>query len=263
MAKRNPGGRVLAWPGGSLWSGAVSGSTTSMHIHHAIQITIALEGTFLLRTSSDATWTEYQGAVIPSHLHHALRILTDSVLVIVWIEPETAEGHALLGRFGADAIQRLPDASHRETSARMADAYEEGQDDARLISAAQDVVDVLTAGAGRRVAVDPRILRAIDHIRSRLQGPIRQEEIAEAVFLSPGRFRHLFVEETGMRFRSYVLWLRLQKALASISAGNSPAHAAVDAGFSDTSHMTRTFSRMFGITPGQLEQNKPGRKSSR
>ncbi|KAI3602682.1 hypothetical protein D8I24_3233 (plasmid) [Cupriavidus necator H850] len=46
-------------------------------------------------------------------------------------------------------------------------------------------------------------------------------EIAAAVHLSPERFRHLFLEETGIRFRPYVLWLRMEVAIASYAAGNN------------------------------------------
>jgi AraC-like DNA-binding protein len=260
MADVNAVGRILVWPGGSLWIGR-STATTSTHIHHAIQITLVLEGSARLRTPSDATWTEYQGAVVPSHLHHTFST-SDAVTAIIFVEPETPEGHALLDRFGSDGIRSIPEALHREAAATMADAYQDLQDDARLISAAQEVTDILTSGVKRRVAVDSRILSAIELIRTRLQNPIVQDEIAEAVFLSPSRFRHLFVEETGMAFRPYVLWLRLQKALECLSAGVPPTSAAIDAGFSDTAHMTRTFSRMFGITPGLLAQ-KPERKISR
>lgn len=253
-------GRVYVWLGGSLWIGRSSGTTT-MHVHHAIQITLVLEGSVQLKTPPDAEWTDYQAAVIPSHLHHTLRS-SRAVSALIWVEPESPEGHALLDRFGSDGIQRIPEVLYREAATVMASAYEDPHNGAGLIAAAQQVVDILTSGVRRHVAVDPRILSAIEIIRSRLQGPIVQDEIAEAVFLSPSRFRHLFVEETGMAFRPYVLWLRLQKALECISAGESPANAAVAAGFSDTAHMTRTFSRMFGITPGLLDQ-KSTRKISR
>ena len=81
-----------------------------------------------------------------------------------------------------------------------------------------------------------------------------EEEIAEAVFLSPSRFRHLFVEETGMAFRPYVLWLRLQRAIECHTSGENLTNAAYTAGFSDLAHMSRTFRRMFGIAPGALDQ---------
>lgn len=123
-------GQVHVWLGGSLWIGRSSGTTTT-HIHHAIQITLALEGKVQLKTPSDAEWTEYQGAIIPSHLHHALQS-SETVSALIWVEPESPEGHALLDRFGSDGIQRIPDGLYREAAATMAAAYEEPQNGAGL-----------------------------------------------------------------------------------------------------------------------------------
>ncbi|TFV92899.1 helix-turn-helix domain-containing protein, partial [Oxalobacteraceae bacterium OM1] len=71
--------------------------------------------------------------------------------------------------------------------------------------------------------------------------------------LSPERFRHLFLEETGIRFRPYVLWLRLETAVASYAAGSSLTEASHAAGFADSAHFSRTFKRMFGIQAGGVQ----------
>lgn len=68
---RGPG-KIYFWQGGSLWIGRTSG-TTDMHAHHAIQISLALEGSFGLRTPDDAEWQSYTAAVVPSHQSHAFR----------------------------------------------------------------------------------------------------------------------------------------------------------------------------------------------
>jgi AraC family transcriptional regulator len=53
--------------------------------------------------------------------------------------------------------------------------------------------------------------------------------------------------ETGIRFRPYVLWLRLEIAVASYAAGNSLTEASYAGGFADSAHFSRTFKRMFGV----------------
>ncbi|MEM1151895.1 MAG: AraC family transcriptional regulator [Pseudomonadota bacterium] len=48
----------------------------------------------------------------------------------------------------------------------------------------------------------------------------------------------------------YVLLRRLDRAKRCIVSGQSMADAALEAGFSDQSHMTRQFLLAFGVTPG-------------
>jgi AraC-like DNA-binding protein len=60
------------------------------------------------------------------------------------------------------------------------------------------------------------------------------------------------VESTGLPFRTYLLWLRLSKALELFSEGVSLTDAAHGAGFSDSSHLSRTFRRLFGIAADSL-----------
>jgi AraC-like DNA-binding protein len=73
-----------------------------------------------------------------------------------------------------------------------------------------------------------------------------------AAALSTGRFRHLFVRETGVAFRPYVLWLRLNVAIECSMQGRSWTEAAHEAGFADSAHLSRTFRRMFGMNPATL-----------
>ena len=48
-------GRIVAWEGASLWvfAGTTDHAETAPHAHHAIQITIALEGEFRLTTATE------------------------------------------------------------------------------------------------------------------------------------------------------------------------------------------------------------------
>lgn len=47
---------------------------------------------------------------------------------------------------------------------------------------------------------------------------------------------------------------RLDAVRRMLLTGTSLAHAATAAGFADQSHMTRHFSRAFGLTPGRWLQ---------
>ena len=100
--------------------------------------------------------------------------------------------------------------------------------------------------------MDLRIARALGYIRSRVRTPVSLADASAAAALSPSRFRHLFVQETGTSFRAYLLWLRINVAIEAAMAGASWTEAAHGAGFADSSRLTRTHKRMFGIEPTSI-----------
>ena len=55
---------------------------------------------------------------------------------------------------------------------------------------------------------------------------------------------------------AYLIQLRLEKARQLISKGKSIADAALLAGFSDQSHLTRSFKKRYGLTPGRYGSQK-------
>lgn len=60
-----------------------------------------------------------------------------------------------------------------------------------------------------------------------------------------------FKAMTGMTFRQFKRWTGLKHAAAQIVAGELVRTAALDGGFADTAHLTRTFKGSFGLTPSQ------------
>ncbi|MBE0550067.1 MAG: AraC family transcriptional regulator, partial [Rubrivivax sp.] len=61
--------------------------------------------------------------------------------------------------------------------------------------------------------------------------------------------------EIGTSFRAYLLWLRINVAIEAAMAGASWTEAAHEAGFADSSHLTRTHKRMFGIEPTAIRHD--------
>jgi AraC-like DNA-binding protein len=105
-------------------------------------------------------------------------------------------------------------------------------------------------------ALDRRVVRVIAWMRGRLQSPIALGEAAAQAHLSASRFRHLFVAQTGISFRAYLLWARVESAIGTAIAGESWTAAAQSAGFADSAHLSRTCRRMFGIAPAMLVKDE-------
>jgi AraC-like DNA-binding protein len=76
--------------------------------------------------------------------------------------------------------------------------------------------------------------------------------LAAKTALSPSRCRHRVRALVGMPLRPYVRWLRLRRALALATEGASLTQAALEAGFADAAHLTRTMQRHFGVAPSAV-----------
>lgn len=248
-------GRIHFWHGGSLWIGSGRGRS-ERHTHHAHQIALALEGEFRFRTTRSAPWGAYQAVIVASHCAHEFEL--DGIAVAhLFVEPESLEGRALARRFPPLAVSALPPAEARQASDALLRAVREGADDYALKATARAAVAQLAATGVVDPAtrqVDARIARALEFVAAKVRTAVSLSEAAEAAALSPSRFRHLFVQETGSSFRAYLLWLRLNLAIEAATAGASWTEAAHAAGFSDSSHLTRTHKRMFGIEPTAIRQ---------
>ena len=244
-------GRVHLWQGGSLWIGRGQGRT-DWHGHHAHQITLPLHGTCRLRRDADGDWTDFTAAFVPSERPHQFEMEDLAEVAQLFVEPETAEGRALARRFPGDDIATLAEADRAAVLAILVDPWRAGADDDAMIAAGRAGVAALAGAATTPADLDPRIARGLDFIRARLRGPISLGDVASASALSAGRFRHLFVRETGVAFRPYVLWLRLNVAIECSMQGKSWTEAAHEAGFADSAHLSRTFRRMFGMNPATL-----------
>lgn len=253
-------GRVMFWEGGSLWLALIAGGNT-LHLHHAIQISLPLTGTVRFRRSQSTEWIDYAGAVIAPDLPHAFEA-SGRVVANILFEPECAAGRALLNRYGHEGISPLPAAEVSRLVAPIAKAYAAEASDDELVNLAREAIAELSGVTRQAGATDPRVLKAIAHIRAHLDEPISLPWIADAVGLSPGRLRHLFVSETGVSCKAFILWERLNLALAMGFGGASWTEAAHAANFADSAHLSRTCRRMFGLAPTEARIQDAVQRSS-
>lgn len=249
-------GRILMWQGGSLWLGR-DVSLSRAHAHHAIQISLGLgdaNAALALRDGAAGPWRDYRAALVPPHRSHAFDGRGCS-LAQLFIEPETAAGRALVAQYGGAGIAPLagiaPDALSPFAQALQARRY----DDGALIRAAHELIDRLVGPLPPRPDARRRLDGMLERIAASLPQGLTLEELAEQVHLSPGRTRHLFVAETGITFRGYILWLRINRAVELMMQGHSWTHAAHEAGFADSAHLSRTFRRVFGLSPAMIRRD--------
>ena len=97
-----------------------------------------------------------------------------------------------------------------------------------------------------------RVAKVLSTLPARLDEVLSLERLASAAAMSASRFRHRARAQVGMPLRPYLRWLRLQRALALAVTGVSLTQAAMDAGFSDAAHLTRTMQEHFGVAPSDI-----------
>jgi AraC-like DNA-binding protein len=249
-------GNFVAWNGGCLFI-CRGGAIVPVHAHYAIQIAFGSTPGIAFRGSERDEWTPYFGAVIPSRQPHSMDAIRVQPNAVIFVEPETHQGRAIAERCLEDGIAALPEELVAELAPPLFHAWGEERTVASIERAARHVVSVLAGGVQPLVVSDERILRAIAHIREHVDQPLTLDEVAGVAFLSPGRFRHLFVEETGMAFRPYVLWRRFLKVWELLAHGASISAAAHAAGFADAAHLSRTSKQMFGFPPSGMHVDSP------
>lgn len=81
--------------------------------------------------------------------------------------------------------------------------------------------------------------------------PVSAEALARATGLSRFALARHFRAQLGTSPHRYLIMRRLDRARALVRAGASLAEAASAAGFADQSHMTRHFTRAYGLPPGR------------
>lgn len=80
--------------------------------------------------------------------------------------------------------------------------------------------------------------------------PIRVDEVASLIALSPGHFSRAFRATFGMTFTHHVIQRRIAKAKELLlNTDATIIDIAFDCGLSDQSHLTRLFKRAVGLPP--------------
>lgn len=248
--------RIVSWQGASLWisdATPVKGAEprrTDFHAHHAIQITIGLGGWFKLATSD--TSVRGDAVAVAADARHVFE--AEGLMAFLFIEPESRQGRAIAGRFFKHGeLVAIPPEAFGDFRERIMKAHSAPRrDDATLINLGRDLVARLSADAAAEQP-DPRVRKVMAWAAQQIDAPVGLEDAVAVSGLSASRLRHLFVEQTGLPFKTYLLWLRLTRAVESFAAGASLTQAAHQAGFSDSAHLSRTFRRMFGIPPASLK----------
>lgn len=240
------------WP--PLLASRGPGSASAPHAHHGMHLVLARTGALRARLGPRGPWRSAAGVLTAPDALHTIDARGVEVLV-VFIDPESEAGAALRpavagGLAALDEAQRdaLRDAEPPEIMGPAGPAW------------VARVVALLGGAPAAPRPFHPRVRKLLRLLAAApARGAVPVDGLAADVGLSPGRLMHAFEGSLGIPIRAYLLWLKLQRAGAAIGAGTPLGQAALEAGFADAAHMTRTFRRMLGITPSELRRAISGR----
>ena len=248
-------GDFVAWSGVCGFIGAGGGPPPAPHSHYAIQLVVGVPSGLRVQFGRHGEWQSCAAAIVPSKATHSIDVNACAMSLVLFVEPETPAGKALSAR--VQGRFELLDAGTVAEAGRLLDHAWRVQASYEAVRAVciQLIQDL--SGTVHREPTDARVLAAIEYIRQRVDQPVSLPEVAGAAHLSPERFRHLFVEETGMPLRTYLLWRRLLHVWTLLMDGETVSAAAHAAGFADAAHLSRTARTMFGLPPSLLQMGGP------
>lgn len=209
----------------------------------------------------------YRGAdrcCLPGQLHflhpdetHDGRAGTDAGFGyrILYVAPALVQ-EALAGRslpFVADPVQRP--APQTAGLAELLRDIEEPMDELARTAAAAIVADALAGAGGADEPAGAIDLAAVSAVREYLDAHPTAGTRAHLLERIGGSDRWTIARHFRAAFGTspdrYRTMRRLAVARRAIAAGTPLAEAAAAAGFADQSHMTRQFTRAYGMTPGR------------
>jgi AraC-like DNA-binding protein len=209
----------------------------------------------------------YRGAdrcCLPGQLHflhpdetHDGRAGTDAGFGyrILYVAPALVQ-EALAGRalpFVADPVQRP--APRTAGLAELLRDIDEPMDELARTAAAAIVADALAGAGGADEPAGAIDLAAVSAVREYLDAHPTAGTRAHLLERIGGSDRWTIARHFRAAFGTspdrYRTMRRLAVARRAIAAGTPLAEAAVAAGFADQSHMTRQFTRAYGMTPGR------------
>jgi AraC-like DNA-binding protein len=234
---------------GSLWPSALilwgAGAASSSR-SHAVQLILALTGELRVRPHSGGRWRQFAAVFLGPGAAHEVDTRGASVLV-AFLDPEGALAGSLVRQINSKMVPvsdnlvaqwRRILGDHHTLEARGIDRWVRSE--------------LAKGGCPRHV--HPGVSRVLRYLRQERLGRrgISLRRLAQVAELSPSRFMHVFTTSLGIPIRPYLLRLRVQRAARALVAGCTVTEAAHVAGFADAPHLTRTFRRVFGITPREL-----------
>ena len=215
------------------------------HRHMAAHIIISMGNQMKVMVNNK----EYlcKGICIPSGDSHKIDACGNPVLVFLYDSTTNVAKHI-------QKVQEIDD----EKCINIISLYEEfekSSSKADYSKIEKYILEEFGLDALNGSVTDDRIIAAMNYIRKNSNSDMTCKEVADAVFLSEGRFSHLFREQVGMTFAAFLIYQRILSVYANVIRGKTVTEAAIEAGFSSSTHFADVNRRVFGISISNISRD--------
>ena len=232
-----------------------SGARVKVHYHHCLQIVVSLNNPYDCIINGNSIKNN-MGFIINQTIRHSCEAPQSQVLVLK-INAASTLGIQLKNYLDGAPFVELNNIFPPEYFQSIFQLPSEKLNKEQLQKGTGLFLERLLKECGLPqilvVQNDIRIAAALEYIYTNIDSQLNLQHIADVMHLSKDRARHFFIEQLRSPFMQYVLWLRIRKILEAVMYQNiNLATACVQFGFTDQSHFTRIFKRLYGVPPTAL-----------
>ncbi|MDB5136247.1 MAG: Helix-turn-helix, AraC domain protein [Mucilaginibacter sp.] len=237
-----------------MWHGVsaffFSHCITNIHSHNTMQIIVDIQGSFKCKIG-DGQWKAYKNLIIRENVIHQLNT-NDSVQLLIYLDSETTVAKEIKSRYMDKLDMYSPDINiFKDIDPKALQQAILKPDQGLLLDVVNRVLNVF-CGTKDASKADERISKARQLIAECHPSGLSVAYLANLVCLSESRLRVLFKAETGIPVYQYIMWSRIRFAINRIMNGCAVNEAALEAGFTDSSHFHKMLVKMFGLSPSQF-----------
>lgn len=219
-----------------------SASDNSPHSHATLQITISLDD-FISISDSKGNVVNGKAIAVKPNVEH--KLLPSSRLVLGLIEPQSKISRFISSNLNDKSIGII------NTELTKQIDWESPLD--KLFN------NLELDYSYNSLPLDPRLTKALNFLRNApLKGAIASA--AKHSGISEPRLRSIAKIQLGTPLSKWASWNAIRRSTIALSLGASLSEAALDGGFSDQAHYSRTMKKIMGLTPLQALNSSKNQK---
>lgn len=198
---------------------------------------------------------EFQALLVAPNVRRSLTVAHGG-FVSLNIDPESPAFPRLAAHLAQDMLLPLDRARFATLLPELEKLLQGGCDEVLAFEISEQLIRATGVEGATTQAIDHRILRVAEVLRTDLPITPPVAALAASVGLSESRLMHLFTRQLRIPMKSYVLWARMRRATFLIQSGLSLTEVAHRVGFADQAHFSRSFLGFFGLNPSALNRSR-------